>query len=77
MTNISDYLEKHAQDYPKKIFLKTEKDYFSFEEINNKVKKLSSKINQFPNKSIISIMFDNSVEFVISYLSILKSGRIV
>lgn len=77
MTNISDYLQKHQQDNPKKVFLKIENDCLTFEETYNKVWKIASILNQFPEKSVISIMFDNSLEFVISYLSIIKSGRIV
>lgn len=77
MTNISDYLQKHQQDNPKKVFLKTENDCLTFEETYNKVWRIASILNQFPKKSVISIMFDNSIEFVVSYLAIIKSGRIV
>jgi long-chain acyl-CoA synthetase len=77
MTNISDYLQKHKQDNPNKIFLKTEKDCLTYEETYNKVERVCSTLNQFPEKSVISIMFDNSIEFVLSYLAIIKSGRIV
>ena len=77
MTTIIDHLEKYKLISPKKIFIQTESQSFSYEDIFNKVCKISSILNQFPAKSVISIMFDNSIEFVISYLAIIKSGKIV
>ena len=76
MTTIIDYLEKNKQYLPKKIFIQTESEKFTFEEIYNKVSKMSLILNQFSKKSIISIMFDNSIEFIISYLGIIKSGKV-
>ena len=76
MTTIIDYLERYKRDSPKKIFIQTESQSLTFEDTYNKVSKICTILNQFPEKSIISIMFDNSIEFVISYLGIIKSGRI-
>ncbi len=76
MTTIIDYLEKHKQYLPKKIFIQTESENFTFEEIYNKVSKMSLILNHFSKKSIISIMFDNSIEFIISYFGIIKSGKV-
>ena len=66
MTTIIDHLEKYKRISPKKIFIQTESQSFSYEDISNRVCKMSSILNQFPAKSVISIMFDNSIEFVIS-----------
>jgi len=77
MTNITDYLQKHKQLNPDKIFVKTENSCITFKETFDRVEKLSSIINQFPEKTVISIMFDNSIEFVISYFAIIKSNCIV
>jgi len=77
MTTIIDYLEKNKQNYPKKIFLQTESHKITYEEMYNKVCNFEVGLNQFKKKSIISIMFENSIEFVISYLGIIKSGKIV
>ena len=77
MTNISDYLFKHAKNNPDKIFLIVGKECFTFKEIFDKVEKVSSNLNNFSKNSIISIMFENSLEFVISYLAIIKIGQIV
>lgn len=77
MKTIIDYLEKWSQDIPKKTFIQTETQSFTYQEIQSRVYKFSSILNQFPSKSVISIMFDNSIEFVICYLSVINSGRIV
>jgi len=76
MTTIIDYLEKYRQYSPNKIFIQTESQKLTFEETYDKVNMMGSILNQFPEKSIISMMFDNGVEFIISYLGIIKSGRI-
>jgi long-chain acyl-CoA synthetase len=77
MTTIIDYLEEHKQNSPKKIFIQIDSQNWTFEDVYNKVNKISLILNQFPKNSIISIMFDNSIEFIISYLGIIKSGKIV
>ena len=77
MTTIIDYLEKHKQNSPEKIFIQFDSQNWTYEDIYNKVNKISLILNQFPTKSVISIMFDNSIEFIISYLAIIKSGKIV
>jgi len=76
MTTIIDYLEKHTQDSPQKIFVQIDSKKWTFKNIYNRVIKMSLILNQFPPKSVISIMFDNSIEFIISYLGIIKSGKI-
>ena len=77
MTTIVDYLEKHRQNTPEKIFVQIDSQNWTFKNIHSKVNKISLILNQFPRKSVISIMFDNSIEFIISYLGIIKSGKIV
>ena len=77
MTTIVDYLEKHRQNFPEKVFVQIDSEKWTFKNIYNKVNKISLILNQFPTKSVISIMFDNSIEFIISYLGIIKSGKIV
>lgn len=76
MITIIDYLEKHKKDLPKKIFIKTESESLTFEDTYERVRKVCLILNQFPKKSVISMMFDNSIEFIISYLAIIKSGKI-
>ena len=77
MTTIIDYLEKHKQNSPEKIFIQINSQNWTFKDIHSEVNKMSLIVNQFPIKSVISIMFDNSIEFIISYLGIIKAGKIV
>ena len=77
MTTIIDYLEKHKQNSPEKIFIQIDSQNWTFKDIHSEVNKMSLIVNQFPIKSVISIMFDNSIEFIISYLGIIKAGKIV
>jgi long-chain acyl-CoA synthetase len=77
MTTIIDYLEKHKQNSPEKIFIQIDSQNWTYENIHSKVNKISLILNQFSKNSVISIMFDNSIEFIISYLGIIKSGKIV
>jgi long-chain acyl-CoA synthetase len=77
MTTIVDYLEKHRQNYPEKIFVQINSQKWTFEDTYNEVNKISLILNQFPKNSVISIIFDNSIEFIISYLGIIKAGKIV
>ena len=66
MTTIIDYLEKYKQNSPEKIFIQIDSQNWTYENVYNEVIKISLILNKFPTKSIISIMFDNSIEFIIS-----------
>ena len=45
-------------------------------DLKNKVEKFTSFLNQFDEKSVVSLLFDNTSEFVISYLGVINSGCI-
>ena len=53
MTTIIDYLEKHKQNSPEKIFIQFDSQNWTYEDIYNKVNKISLILNQFPKNSII------------------------
>ena len=76
MNNISEYLSIQNQAFPDRIFIKTDSDKLTFKEADEKVTEISKKLNQFKKKSVIAMMFENSIEFVITYLGIIKSERI-
>ena len=76
MNNISEYLSKQKQVFPDKIFIKTTSESLTFKEADEKVVEISKKLNQFGKNSVIAMMFENSIEFVITYLGIVKSGKI-
>ena len=76
MTLISDFLENSSRNFPKKNALIYKNTKYTYEELQNEVKKKSQFFNKFKKKSVISLFFENSPEFIISYLGILKSGCI-
>ena len=73
MNTIDKFLTNSSKSYPEKLALVDENSKFTFLELEEKVKKFSSFLNQFPEKSVISLLFDNTSEFVISYLGIINS----
>ena len=73
MNTIDKFLTNSSKSYPEKLALIDENSKFAFLELEEKVKKFSSFLNQFPEKSVISLLFDNTSEFVISYFGIINS----
>ena len=73
MNTIDKFLTNSSKSHPEKLALIDENSKFTFLELEEKVKKFSSFLNQFPEKSVISLLFDNTSEFVISYLGIINS----
>ena len=76
MKTIIDFLEESYQTFPQKIFIKTSTKELTYHETYQKVQQLCSSLYQYPKNSVISIMFDNCPEFIISYLGVLKAGHI-
>ena len=76
MNTIDKFLDNSCKDNPNKLALIDDNSKFSFSDLESKVKKFSSFLNQFPKKSVISLLFDNTSEFVISYLGVINSGCI-
>ena len=73
MNTIDKFLTNSSKSHPEKLALIDENSKFTFLELEEKVNKFSSFLNQFPEKSVISLLFDNTSEFVISYLGIINS----
>ena len=76
MNTIDKFLTNSSKSHPEKLALIDENSKFTFLELEEKVKKFSSFLNQFPEKSVISLLFDNTSEFVISYLGTINSDCI-
>ncbi len=76
MTLITDFLENSSRKHPEKIALIFKDSKFTYGELLDAVKKKSSFFNKFQKNSVISLLFENSPEFIISYLGILKSACI-
>ena len=73
MNTIDKFLTNSSKSHPEKLALIDENSKFTFLELEEKVKKFSSFLNQFPEKSVISLLFDNTSESVISYLGTINS----
>ena len=76
MNTINKYLTNSCKSTPEKLALIDNNSKFTFLELEEKVKKFSSFLNQFEEKSVISLLFENTSEFVISYLATINSGCI-
>ena len=74
MNTINKFLIDSSKANPEKLALIDENSEFTFSELEERVMKFSSFLNQFEEKSVISLLFDNTSEFVISYLGIINSG---
>ena len=74
MNTVDQFLTNSSKSNPEKLALIDENSEFTFSELEERVMKFSSFLNQFEEKSVISLLFDNTSEFVISYLGIINSG---
>jgi len=74
MTQITDFLENSSRKFPEKIALIYKDEKYTYQELQNEVKKKSLFFNKFQKKSVVSLFFENSPEFIISYLSVLESA---
>ncbi len=75
--NVIDFLQNSVNKYPQKTALIFENTSFTFDELWKSVKLFSESILSLNSKNIISLMAENSISFIISYLGIMNSGKIV
>ncbi|SRR5579885_83196 len=76
MNTIVDYLTVSKEKNPNKIAVITKDGKYDYETIYNSVVQFSSSLKRYRQNSVVSIFFDNSVEFVISYLGVIRAGHI-
>tara|TARA_B100001123_G_scaffold353599_1_gene405675 strand:+ start:272 stop:1699 length:1428 start_codon:yes stop_codon:yes gene_type:complete len=76
MNTIDQFLTNSCKSNPEKLAIIDHNSKFTFSELEEKVNEFSSFLNQFQEKSVISLLFDNTSEFVISYLGIINSGNV-
>jgi len=72
---ILDYLELFAEKTPTKVAL-INPDYITYQELFQHVLNFSSSIQGITKNSVITLMFDNSKEFIISYLGTIYAGHV-
>ena len=72
---ITDYLQLFAQKTPDKIAVNGIEN-ITYKKLFQKVSNFSSSISNIPERSVVSLMFDNSIEFLISYLGTVSAGHV-
>jgi len=74
--NIIDNLENNSKKFPNKIAIIFEEQKISYKELHDEVEKICLKINEL-DVEVISLISENSILFIITYLGIIKSSRTV
>ena len=74
MKTIPEFFNNSSRINPDKLAIIDDNSKFSYSQLNQAIDKFSSFLNQFPRNSVISLLFDNTNEFVISYLGVINSG---
>ena len=76
MNTVADFLNNSYRTNPDKIAIIDNDSKLTYSELHEEVNNFSSFLNKFPKNSVVSLLFDNTREFVISYLSTINSGCI-
>ena len=76
MNTVADFLNNSYRAHPDKIAVIDNNSKLTYSKLNQEVNDFSSFFNKFPKNSVISLLFDNTHEFVISYLGVINSGCI-
>ena len=76
MNTIPDLLQNSVCNNPEKIAVISNEEEYSYKEIDDLSSSVSANIWQYPKNSVVSLMLENSLEFIVSYLGILKMGKI-
>ena len=76
MNTVADFLNNSYKTHPDKIAIIDNDSKLTYSELHEEVNNFSSFLNKFPKNSVVSLLFDNTHEFVISYLGTINSGCI-
>lgn len=76
MKTIVNFLEENSKKTPSKIALITENKTFTYEKLLHKSTLFANSLKHFEPNSIISLMFENTEKFVISYLGTICAGMV-
>ena len=74
MKTLIDLLEYHSKNTPKKNAIITPNDVLTYQQLSEQSSKFQNSLTDFSKNSVVSLMFENSTNFVVSYIGILKSG---
>ena len=75
--NLIDFLRNNVKNYGEKIAVIDNGGKLTFIQLYEKVKKFSNNIKVLNEEKIISLVSENSISFIIAYLAIINSGKIV
>ena len=75
--NLIDFLKKNVENHGDKIAVIDNEKEITFIELYEKVEKFSNNIKILNQEKIISLISENSISFIIAYLGIINSGKIV
>ena len=75
--NIINFLKNNVEKYPAKTAVIDEQRSITFSELYQEVQNFSNSISFLNEKNIISLVSENSILFIIAYLGIINSGKIV
>ena len=76
MNTVADFLNNSYRAQPDKIAIIDNDSELTYSELHKEVNNFSSFLNKFPKNSVVSLLFANTNEFVISYLGTINSGCI-
>ena len=74
MKTLIDFLEDHSKNNPTKIAIITKNNTLTYQELSERSSQFQNSLNNFSKNSVISLMFENSIDFVVSYIGTLKAG---
>ena len=75
--NIIDFLKKNVEEHSTKTAIIDALRSITFGELYEEVTKFSNSILFSDEKNVISLVSENSISFIIAYLGIINSGKIV
>ena len=76
MNTIPEFLEKTFQDNPNKIAIISDEQQYTYDKIDQMSSSVAQNLSNLPKNSVVSMMLENSIEFITTYLGILKSSNI-
>ncbi len=75
--NLIDFLKSNVKNYGEKVAVIDNRKNLTFIQLYEEVKKFSNNIKILNKEKIISLVSENSISFIIAYLGIINSGKIV
>ena len=75
--NIINFVKNNVEKYPTKIAIIDEDTSITFQKLYEEIQNFSTSISFLNEKDVISLVSDNSISFIISYLGIINAGKLV